>query len=64
MGRSSFRESCELIYITIFQEEYFKNNFTRSLLNSWEEAAFENLVNSFILPYFKKNILKITSKGA
>jgi len=60
MGRSSFRESCEFIYITIFQEEYFKNKFKRGLMNSWEEAAFENLVNSSILPYFEKNNLKIS----
>ena len=64
VGNCSFRTCCELIYITTFQEEYLKITSKRKLLNSWEIAAFEHVVNSYILPHFKRNILKMTPRGS
>ena len=62
MGRSSFQEACEVIYVTTFQREYFKNNSKRGLLKSWDEAPFKGLVNSCQLLHFSGNNLKTKSK--
>ena len=61
MNSCSFQEACEVIYVTTFQGEYFKNSSKRGLLNSWEEAPFKRLVKSCKLLRFNGNNLKTES---
>ena len=53
-GHCSFQTCCEIVYITTFQKEYWKNNSKRMLLNSRDIAAFKHVVKSYILPHFKR----------